>query len=265
VTERADLEGVTLAYTDSGGGGPVVVFVHGLGGSANSWRAQTEAAAAAGYRALAPDARGAGRSSKPDAEYSVEGWAHDLVALLDALGIDRAALVGHSVGTMVAQRAAADLGERAWALALIGGALQWRPEAGPVFEERVRLARQGRLDTIAEGVAVTGLSERARAEDPVLHGLFLELIAANDHGAYARASAATAKGRMAGLERVTCPVLALCGEHDPVTPPAFAQAIADAVPDGRSAVVPGAAHWCQLEAPAAVNEALLGFLAQARP
>jgi pimeloyl-ACP methyl ester carboxylesterase len=263
VAERIDLEGVTLAYTDSGGAGPAVVFVHGLGGSANAWRAQVEAVAAAGYRALAYDARCAGLSSKPE-EVSVEIWARDLVALLDALAIERAALVGHSVGTMVAQRAAADLGDRIWALAVIGGALAWRPEAAPVFEERVRLARQGRMDVIAEGVAVTGLSERARAEDPVLHGMFLELIAGNEQDAYARASAATAPGRMEGLERVMCPVLALCGEQDPVTPPAFAEAIAAAVPHGTSAVVPGAAHWCQLEAPGAVNGLLLDFLAQAR-
>jgi pimeloyl-ACP methyl ester carboxylesterase len=60
---------------------------------------------------------------------------------------------------------------------------------------------------------------------------------------------------------VACPVLACCGEHDPVTPPAFAQAIADAVPNGRTAVVDGAAHWCHLEEPAAVNEIVLAFAA----
>jgi pimeloyl-ACP methyl ester carboxylesterase len=59
---------------------------------------------------------------------------------------------------------------------------------------------------------------------------------------------------------VLCPALACCGELDPVTPPAFAEAIADALPDGRTAVVEAAAHWCQLEAPGAVNEILLGFV-----
>jgi pimeloyl-ACP methyl ester carboxylesterase len=264
VADRVDLEGITLAYEDTGGDGPAVVFVHGLGGCANSWRAQLEACAEAGHRAIAYDARGAGRSSKPDEPYSVEGWARDLVALVDALGIERTALVGHSVGTMVAQHATLALGERASALAVIGGALSWRPEAGPVFEERVRLARQGRMDEIAHTVAGTGLSESARRDDPVLHGLFLELIAGNDPDAYARASEATAKGRMLEPERTACPTLALCGEHDPVTPAAFAQAIADAVPDGRAGTIPGAAHWCQLEAPEAVNRALLDFLAHAR-
>ena len=92
--------------------GPAVLFVHGLGGSAYAWWAQLAACEAGGYRAIAYDQRGAGRSSKPAGPYSVEQWAEDLVGLLDALGIERAALVGHSVGCMVAEHAALRLGER---------------------------------------------------------------------------------------------------------------------------------------------------------
>jgi pimeloyl-ACP methyl ester carboxylesterase len=161
---------------------------------------------------------------------------------------------------MVAEHAALRLGERLRGLALLGGALRWRPEAGPVFEERVRLARAGRMDEIAEAVAQTGLSERCREENPALHGLFCELIASNDPKAYAESSAATAAGEMVEPERIACPTLAFCGEHDPVTPPTFAEALAAAIPNARTAVIDGAAHWCQLEAPAAVNAALLGFL-----
>ncbi len=67
---------------------------------------------------------------------------------------------------MIAEHAAVRLGERVRGLALIGGALRWRPEAGPVFEERVRLARAGRMDEIARAVAETGLSERCRQRNP---------------------------------------------------------------------------------------------------
>ena len=172
-----------------------------------------------------------------------------MVGVLDGLGIERAALVGHSVGCMVSQRAAVDLGRRARALAVCGGALAWRPEAAPVFEERVRQARAGRMDEIAEVVARTGLSEHCRAEDPRLLGLMRELIVSNDPSAYAECSAATAVATMEGTEQVACPVLAFCGSEDPVTPPAAAAAIADAATDGRTGVVEGAAHWCQIEDP----------------
>jgi pimeloyl-ACP methyl ester carboxylesterase len=260
VSERIEVGDVTLSYEDGGGEEPAVLFVHGLGGSAYTWRAQLAAFGAAGYRAVAYDQRGAGRSSKPAGPYSVEQWAADLEGLLDALGIERAALVGHSVGCMVAEHGALRLGERCPGLALLGGALRWRPEAAPVFEERVRLARTGHMEEIAETVATTGLSERCRAERPELYGLFCEAIASNDPVAYAECSAATARAEMIEPERIACPTLALCGELDPVTPPAFAEAIAAAVPAGETGVIPGAAHWCQLEAPEAVSGALLAWL-----
>ena len=116
------------------------------------------------------------------------------------------------------------------------------------------------MEKIAETVARTGLSERGRAENPALHGLFCELIASNDPDSYAEWAAATAVAQMTQPERVGCPALVACGELDPVAPPSFAAAIAAAMPNARTAVIDGAAHWCQLEAPDAVNEALLRFL-----
>ena len=263
MAKRVELEDVSLSYEERGSEtADAVVFVHGLGGSAYSWWAQLAACEARGYRAVAYDQRGAGLSSKPPGPYSVELWARDLERLLDRLGIERATLVGQSVGCMIAQHGAVRLGERALGLAVLGGALRWRPEAGPVFEERVRLARAGRMDEIAAAVAQTGLSERCRAEDPALHGLFCELIASNDPRAYADWASATAVAEMIEPQRVQCPALAFCGELDPVAPPQAASAIAAAMPNARTAVVEGAAHWCQLEAPNAVNEILLSFLAE---
>jgi 3-oxoadipate enol-lactonase len=261
MAERLELgEGVILAYEDAGGEGPVVVFVHGLGGSAYGWWAQLAACRERGYRAIAYDQRGAGRSSKPAGPYSVELWAKDLEGVLDELGVERATLVGHSVGCMVAEHAALRLGERISAIALLGGALDWPDEARPAFEQRAALARDGRMDQIAEAVATTGLTERCRVEQPALHGLMLELIASNDPHAYAESALATGRGSMRDPDRVSCPVLAFCGAEDPVTPPSFAHAIADAVPRGEAATVDRCAHWCMLERPKAVSEVLLAFL-----
>jgi 3-oxoadipate enol-lactonase len=264
VAQRIELDGISVAYEErqAGPGDAAIVFVHGLGGSLNSWWAQLAACEARGHRAIAFDQRGAGLSAKPPGPYSVDSWAGDLERLIDALEVERPVLVGHSVGCMIAEHAAVRLGGRALGLVLIGGALRWRAEAAPVFEQRVRLARAGRMDEIASGVALTGLSEGCRARDPVLHGLFQELIASNDPDTYAEWSAATAPAEMIEPERVLCPTLAVCGEHDPVTPPAFAEAIVAAIPDCRSFVVAGAAHWCQLEDPVAVNEALLRFVGE---
>ena len=116
------------------------------------------------------------------------------------------------------------------------------------------------MDEIAATVTRTGLSEAFRQRNPAIEGLFRELIASNDPSAYADWAAATADAEMIEPDRVTCPVLACCGEHDPVAPREFAEAIGAAVPNGRVQVVRGAAHWCQIEAPEPVNEMLLSFL-----
>jgi 3-oxoadipate enol-lactonase len=265
MAQRIELDGLGLAYEDSGGEGPCVLFLHGLGGSANAWLSQLEACRSRGWRGIAPDQRGAGRSDAPEGPYSIELWAQDAAGLLDALGIDRAALVGHSVGCMVAAAAAGLLGERTWALALCGGNLDWPEAAGATFAERARLARAGRTDEIAEAVAATGLSERCRDSDPRLLGLMREAIASNDGDSYALWAEATAKGRMEAIESLECPVLAFCGSEDPVTPPAASQAIAEAARRGSSAVVEGAAHWCLIEDPAGTESTLFAFLERHRP
>jgi pimeloyl-ACP methyl ester carboxylesterase len=265
MAERTRAAGITFAYEDTGGRGPAVAFAHGLGGSSNGWLAQLEECRRRGWRGIAHDARGAGRTERPPGPYSVEGWAEDLVALLDALGLGRIALVGHSVGCMVAERAAVALGDRVWALALCGGVRAWPPEAAPAFEQRAALAREGRMDEIAEGVAATGLSEQARSEDPRLLGLMREMIAGGDPVGYAESALATGRGQMAGLESLRCPVLAFCGSEDPVTPPQAAREIADAAPLGETAQIERAAHWCMLEKPAELSTVLFGFLERSAP
>jgi 3-oxoadipate enol-lactonase len=286
LAERIEAAGITFAYEDTGGEGPAVLFAHGLGGSSNCWLAQLEECRRRGWRGIAHDARGAGRTRiegrggvsrgsgwsgdeaaamVPPGPYSVEGWAEDVTALLDALGIDRAALVGHSVGCMVAERAAVALGARVWALALCGGTSAWPPEAGPGFEQRAQLARDGRMDEIAAAVSATGLSEGARRRDPRLLGLMREMIAGGDPEGYAQSALATGGGSMADLETLECPVLAFCGAEDPVTPAEAARQIADAAERGMFAEIDGAAHWCMLEKPVEFNQVLFGFLEQQAP
>ncbi len=95
--------GVTLSVHEAGSG-PAVVFCHGFPDLAYSWRHQLPAVAAAGYRAIAPDQRGYGASSRPDAveAYGLTELTGDMVALLDTLGIERAVFVGHDWGGFVA-------------------------------------------------------------------------------------------------------------------------------------------------------------------
>ena len=264
--ERVEIGGIEFACEDTGGDGNAVVFIHGLGGSLYGWRAQVRTLADAGYRAIAYDQRGAGLTrtaggALPPGPYSVEGWADDAVSLVDALGIERAALVGHSMGCMVAEQAALRLGERCRALVLCGGREEWPEAFAEGLEQRAELARSGRMEENAAAVAAGGLSEACRAERPELWGLMEGSLMANDPEAYAECALATRDGRMAGLDRLACPVLAFAGTEDVPTPPDEAERIAAAVPNGQSAVIEGAAHWCMLEAPGEVSGLILRFLA----
>lgn len=96
------VNGVELNVLEEGSG-PPVIFAHGFPELAYSWRHQLPAVAAAGYRAVAPDQRGYGRSSRPhDLEaYDIQHLTGDLVALLDTLGEEKAVFVGHDWGAMV--------------------------------------------------------------------------------------------------------------------------------------------------------------------
>ncbi|MFM9033421.1 MAG: alpha/beta fold hydrolase [Mycobacterium sp.] len=103
-----DVNGVRLRVLDAGPqDGPVVLLAHGFPESAFSWRHQIPALAAAGYRVLAPDQRGYGGSSRPEAveAYDITALTGDLTALLDSVGAERAAIVGHDMGAMVAWNA----------------------------------------------------------------------------------------------------------------------------------------------------------------
>ena len=96
------INGVELNVVDVGSG-PPVVLAHGFPELSYSWRHQVPALAAAGYRVLAPDQRGYGKSSRPDAveEYDIVHLTNDLLGLLDDIGEERAVFVGHDWGSMV--------------------------------------------------------------------------------------------------------------------------------------------------------------------
>ena len=100
-----EVNGVRLRLLEAGpAGGPLVVLTHGFPELAYSWRHQIPALAGAGYRVVAPDQRGYGGSSRPDriADYAIDALCADVVGLIDQAGAERAAVVGHDWGAVVA-------------------------------------------------------------------------------------------------------------------------------------------------------------------
>jgi pimeloyl-ACP methyl ester carboxylesterase len=125
------VNGVDLSVVDAGEG-PVVVLAHGFPELAYSWRHQIPALVDAGYRVLAPDQRGYGRSSQPAdvTDYDIIHLTDDLMGLLDDVGAERAAIVGHDWGSMVVWSASQRFPERV--AAVVGMSVPFVPRpAGP--------------------------------------------------------------------------------------------------------------------------------------
>jgi aminoacrylate hydrolase len=134
--------------------GEPVVLSPGLGGSAHYWRPNVEAFAAH-FRVLTYDHRGIGRSDPLLSEMvSIEDMADDVIALLDALGIDRAHFVGHAIGGMIGMAIALKARKRLRRLMVINGWARLEPHTGRCFDARLRLLRQGGPQAYAEAQSI---------------------------------------------------------------------------------------------------------------
>jgi pimeloyl-ACP methyl ester carboxylesterase len=235
---------------------PTVIFIHGAGMDHTVWTLQTRFFAHHGRNVLALDLPGHGRSEGP-ALTSVGALADWAVRAMDALKLEKAALVGHSMGALVALEAAARAPSRVWALALLGVATRM-----PVHPDLLKSAQSGEhaaIDLItswgygrrahlggaqAPGTWMLGAGSRLleRGTDRVLG---TDLAACN---AYLDAAQAAGK--------VTCPVLVVAGETDRMTAPASARELAAKFQDGRIVTVLGAGHLMMIEQPDRTLDAL---------
>jgi 3-oxoadipate enol-lactonase len=267
-----DLGDVSLEVADAGAGGRPVLLVHGFTADRHEVADVMEALAARGWHAVAPDLRGHGRSAHPtEAEaYSFEILAADVVALADALGWDRFALVGHSMGGAVAQVVALEHPGRLTGLVLAS------TFHGPVKGISMELVELGRWVVRSAGMA--GLAQALdarRADDPDSVAAVERLQDARpgyaDH-TRARLEATSPdmwmamaprfvqqEDRLARLGGLGVPTAVIVGELD-ATMLDDCRRLAATIPGAELTVIPGAGHVPQLEKPGAWEEALIGFL-----
>jgi pimeloyl-ACP methyl ester carboxylesterase len=226
---------------------PTVVFLHGAGMDHTEWMLQARFFAHHGRGVLAVDLPGHGRSAGP-AVRSIAELADWLVALLDAAKVERAALVGHSMGALIALETAARAPTRVWAVALLGAATKM-----PVHPD-LQKAAEANDDAAADLVASWGFGRRAhvggaRAPGIWMLGSGVRLLQRAPNGALAAGLAAcnAYQGALAAAPRVNCPTLLLLGEIDRMTPPAGARDIATRIADSRTIILPGAGHMMMVE------------------
>jgi 3-oxoadipate enol-lactonase len=253
-----DLNGVTHHYVSTGEG-PPVVLVHALGGTLHQWHGVIDNLAAH-HHVVALDLRGHGRSEHTKGAFSIKTWASDVEALIAALELPAVTLVGHSMGTLIAQQLAVSKPEIVDQLVLIGGISYFEPPAKDAYTSRADAVEADGMDALVDDWLPGALAPRTHAKLPQLSGLLREMFLRNDPKSYAKACRALAKAPAINREQIGQPTLLMVGNHDRSTPIAMTEQLHREIPVSEVRVLPAAAHWAMLEQPDAIAAALLEFL-----
>jgi 3-oxoadipate enol-lactonase len=251
--------GMECAYEQSGAGQDVVL-IHGLGGSASFWYAQLRALAPVA-RVTALDLRGHGQSTGAEGPYAMRMWADDTAALMEALSLGPAVVVGSSMSGMVAVEIAAAYPERVTGLVLVGGFAKLAGPGKERMEARAVMAESEGMGPLADLVPATALGATTHQTQPALVGLFRAALLRNVPACYAASCRAIVAADVTPLlPKVRCPTLVLLGAEEQVAPLPAARALHKGIAGSRLQVIPRAGHLPFLEQPAAFNAALMEFL-----
>lgn len=243
-----------IAYRRTGSGQPVVLL-HPLALSGEVW-GEFGARLAAGFDVIAPDARGHGESGWDGGEFGIDDLADDVAALLDALALPAAHVIGMSMGGSTAVSFAGRYPERVTAMFLADTTAWYGEQAPATWNKRAEgvLAqpREQQVPFQADRWFTEGFRQRSPQEVNRVVSIFLRT------SSLAHAQACRALGAMDSrplLPKITAPVLAVTGIEDYATPPAMGQAIADGVPDGQARVLASLRHMSLVEQPALADAA----------
>jgi 3-oxoadipate enol-lactonase len=253
----AEIDGNALHYV-SYGEGPPVVYVHGLGGSSNVWHGVMQAMQQH-HHGVALDLRGHGRS-QGRGKFSIEGWAKDVQKLIRHLELPAVTLVGHSMGTLIAQHLAQTSPDTVDQLVLVGGISYFQPPTADAYRERADLVEAEGMDVLVDTWLDGAVSPQTHANQAGGVGLLREMFLRNDPISYAKSCRALSKAPHIRRDEIGQPTLIITGTHDRSTPLAMAEEIKAAIPVSRVKVLPHVGHWCTVEDPGAVAAAILEFL-----
>lgn len=278
-TKFIEIHGVRQAVVDEGDGDEVLLLIHGMAGSAQTWRAVLPRLAKR-YRVIAPDLLGHGQSSKPRTDYSLGAFAVGLRDLLDELGVDSATVVGHSLGGGVAMQFLYQHPDYCRRLVLIGsGGLG--PDVGWILRLLAAPGAEFVMPVIAPspvlkaGNAVKSWLSAAGLRSPrgaEIWSAYSSFADSETRDAFLRTlrSVVDYRGQsVSALNRLNLreglPVLAIWGEKDDIIPVDHAYSALEARPDCRLGILPDVGHFAQVEAPDEVIDLIDDFICTTVP
>jgi pimeloyl-ACP methyl ester carboxylesterase len=256
------MEPMDISYREVGSGRPLVLL-HAFPLASAMWLAQREEVAGV-CRVITPDQRGFGGSELGDDEPSLDACADDLARLLDRLELDQVVLGGLSMGGYVAMAFLRRHPDRAAALLLADTKASADPEAARANRERIAQAVLEEDSTVlVDDVLPSLLGSTTVASRPMVSGRVRGLVQAAPGPAVAWAQRAMAArpDSFDTLRAFDRPALVVVGEEDALSPVADAQAMADALPQGRLAVLPEAGPLAAVVSPEAFTAEVAGFVA----
>ena len=259
-------DGTRLHYEVSGPRhGDPLLLIQGLGADSRGWIRQRRALSRR-YRCVVFDNRGAGRSDHPPGAYDLEVMANDAVAVLDAAGVERAHVLGASMGGAIAQIVAVRAPERTRSLVLACTACrhhEWRRE---LLAEWAAVATERGMGAFAQLAVRWLIGPRSLRRFWPAVGLIGPMAMTGSPDAFAAQVAAILAmddSLRRELSGIVVPTLALVGSQDILTPMGDSEELAECIPGAELAVIRGAAHGFMLEHGAAFNRTVLGFLERA--
>lgn len=255
----ATISGLTTHYREEGDqNGPPLVFINSLGTDLRSWEAVTPAFSDR-FRVVRYDKRGHGLSDCPPAPYSMRDLSTDLVGLFDFLEIERATVIGISVGGMIAIDFAATWPNRVQALVLCDTA----PVIGTaeLWNERIAALRQHGMAHLAEAILarwfVPGFIEGNTA---AYRGYYNMLTRTPVEGYTGTCEAIRDADLTEAAGTIKVPTLVMCGAEDLATSPDLVRGLRNLIPQAQYHEIPGAAHLPCVEQPTETAERIIEFL-----
>lgn len=253
-----------MAYVDIGEG-PPVVHLHGFPTSAHLWRREAWLLAQR-MRVIAPDLIGYGESDKPvGADLTEPAQARYVQELLDTLGIDSLAMVGHDTGGAICQMLALDGDASVGAMVLLDSACfaawpaRWvqRIRSIPASQEAAAFVEEAVRGVLADGVA-----HRNRLDEDAVSAYLQPWL--QDPPAFFRAARAVTGMGLAGRDKelaaLDVPTLVIWGESDPFLPAPLAEALGEVISGSTVALLPGCSHFVNEDAPGTVGPLIYEYL-----
>ncbi len=255
--------------TELSGEGPCLVLIHGFSDNLTMWYNQVPAFAEH-FKVLSCDVRGHGETETPEGSYSMPLFAEDVRALLDELEIEKACLLGYSMGGRIALQFALQYPERTTGLVfansgVMGADVQPSAEQIAEMEERRRqmmeMLETGDIEAIADAMAERSCSPGFRGRDPAAFQKYKDVKLRNDPRHYRGIMQAMAQSAASppDLTQLICPALIIAGDQDAFMAVDVARSMERAIKDATLKILP-TGHAAAIEAPGDFNQAVLDFM-----